>query len=144
MRKYFCALLVVAMALQGAFAVESKGVSVDVLAKSTLSWDGSAMPEYPKGTPEVSVLKIVIPPHTTLPMHKHPLINAGILLEGELTVITEAKKTLHLKAGEALIEVVNTWHYGINEGETPAVIVVFYAGVQGQALSIAKEEPKAP
>ena len=138
MRSWFYGLLVISMVVQCAFGVESKGVSVDVLAKSTLSWDGSAMPEYPKGTPEVSVLKIVIPPHTTLPMHKHPLINAGILLEGELTVITEAKKTLHLKAGEALIEVVNTWHYGINEGETPAVIVVFYAGVKGEALSIAK------
>ncbi|MDD3344403.1 MAG: cupin domain-containing protein, partial [Sulfurospirillaceae bacterium] len=70
----------------------------------------------------------------------HPLINAGVLLAGELTVITDEKKTLHLKAGEALIEVVNKWHYGINEGDVPAVIVVFYAGVKGEALS----ETKAP
>ncbi|MDD3343316.1 MAG: cupin domain-containing protein, partial [Sulfurospirillaceae bacterium] len=108
-----------------AMAAEAKGVSVDVLAKSTLSWDGSAMPAYPKGEPEVTVLKIAIPPHVTLPMHMHPLINAGVLLAGELTVITDEKKTLHLKAGEALIEVVNKWHYGINEGDVPAVIVVF-------------------
>ena len=142
MRSWFYGLLVISMVAQCVFGVESKGVSVDVLAKSTLSWDGSAMPEYPKGEPEVTVLKIAIPPHATLPLHKHPLINAGILLAGELTVITDEKKTLHLKAGDALIEVVNKWHYGINEGDEPAVIVVFYAGVKGEALSIGKAETK--
>src|SRR3546814_5661524 len=91
----------------------------EVLAKSSNSWDGSPLPEYPKGTPEVSILKITIAPGAELPMHKHPVINAGVLLSGELTVITEGHKVKHLKPGEALIELVDKWHYGKNEGKVP-------------------------
>jgi hypothetical protein len=56
------------------------------------------------------------------------VINAGVLMSGELTVVTADGKTLHLKAGDPIVEVVNTPHCGINEGKVPAEIVVFYAG----------------
>jgi hypothetical protein len=56
------------------------------------------------------------------------VINAGVLLSGQLTVVTADEKTLHLKAGDPIVEVVNTSHYGINQGNVPAEIVVFYAG----------------
>ena len=101
------------------------------LAKGSHSWDGSALPAYPTGRPEVTVGKIVIAPGATLPFHQHPFINAGVVLSGNLTVITEHEKTLQLKAGDALIEVVNTWHYGKNAGDTPVEIIVFYAGLEG-------------
>jgi len=42
---------------------------------------------------------------------------------------------LHVKAGEPIVEVVNTLHYGINEGTVPAEIVVFYAGAAGTPIS---------
>ena len=71
-------------------------------------------------------------------MHKHPVINAGVILSGELTVFTEDNKTLHLKPGEALIELVDKWHYGKNEGEVPVEIVVFYASVVGEKLAVSK------
>ena len=108
------------------------------LAKSDKSWDGSTMPSYPKEAPEISVLKITIPPHTELPLHKHPIINAGYMVKGALKVVTEDNKTLHLKAGEALIEVVDKWHYGVNEGDETVEIVVFYAGTKESAYSIKK------
>jgi len=57
-------------------------------------------------------------------------------LTGELTVVTEDKKTLHLKAGESIIEVVNTWHYGKNEGKEPAEIIVFYVGAPDTPITI--------
>ena len=53
------------------------------------------------------------------------------MLKGELTVITDSGDRLDLKEGEAIVEVVDTWHYGYNEGEDTAEIVVFYAGVEG-------------
>jgi len=58
-----------------------------------------------------------------------------VVLSGNLTVITEHEKTLQLKAGDALIEVVNTWHYGKNSGDTPVEIIVFYAGVEGKPVT---------
>ncbi|MGP8155079.1 MAG: hypothetical protein ACLQBQ_13245 [Smithella sp.] len=47
-------------------------------------------------------------------MHQHPVINAGVLLVEELTVIMEDNKTLHLKTGDSIVELVNEKHYGKN------------------------------
>ncbi len=74
----------------------------------------------------------------TLPLHQHPVINAGVLLKGELTVVTTDNKTIQLKAGDPIVEVVNTWHYGKNEGNEPAEIIVFYAGIQNKPITIKK------
>jgi len=123
-------------------AEEVNDVHVDVLAKSSVSWDGSALPDYSKGTPEVSILRIKIPPGVQLPLHKHPVINAGVLLSGELTVVTDGNKTLHLKAGDSIVEVVNTWHYGKNEGNTTAELLVFYAGIRDTQLTIKNNDRK--
>lgn len=112
------------------------GIAVQELAKTGLSWDGARLPEYPKAAPEITILKITIPPGAQLPMHEHPVINAGVLLRGELTVVTKNGKTLRLKAGEAIVEVVNTWHSGKNEGASPAEIIVFYAGSPGAAITV--------
>jgi hypothetical protein len=45
---------------------------------------------------------------------------------------------LRLKAGDPIVEVVNTLHYGINEGTVPAEIVVFYAGIVGQTVTVSR------
>ncbi|MFK5951649.1 MAG: cupin domain-containing protein [Desulfobacterium sp.] len=112
------------------------GVTVDVLAKTTTSWNGVSLPEYSPGTPEVTILRIVIPAKTELPLHQHPVINAGVLLKGELTVVTQDNKTLHLKAGDSIVEVVDTWHYGRNDGDGPAELIVFYAGVKDTPITV--------
>jgi quercetin dioxygenase-like cupin family protein len=119
-------------------AADLNAVQVDVLVKTSLSWDGSRLPDYSKGTPEVTILRIKIPPGVQLPLHKHAVINAGVLLKGELTVVTEDNRTLHLKAGESIVEVVNKWHYGKNEGNETAEILVFYAGALDTPISIEK------
>lgn len=139
MRKLMCAAIIAAVLFSGnVMAGESAGLCVEELAKTSTSWDGNPLPEYAKGTPEVTILRITIPPGVTLPLHRHPVINAGVMLRGELTVVTEDKKTLHLKAGQSIVEVVNTWHYGKNEGSTPAEIVVFYAGLKDVPITIKK------
>jgi len=119
-------------------AEEVNAIHVDVLAKSSVSWDGSHLPDYPKGAPEVTILRIKIPPGAQLPLHKHQVINAGVLLNGELTVVTEDSRTLHLKAGDSIVEVVDKWHYGKNEGKVTAEILVFYAGTPDTPITIKK------
>ena len=118
------------------WALNVNTVTVDVLAKTTSSWNSKTLPPYSGGQPEVTILRILIPPKIQLPLHQHPVINAGVLLKGELTVVTKDKKTLHLKAGDPIVEVVNTLHYGINEGNEPAEIIVFYAGIQDKPITI--------
>lgn len=119
-------------------AAEQQGVTSQTLVKSTRSWDGKKLPAYPKGQPEISILRIVIPPNSRLPMHKHPFINAGVLVKGELTVKTESGKVLRMKAGDPIVELVEKWHYGANEGKAPAEIIVFYAAVEGKPVTVKK------
>jgi quercetin dioxygenase-like cupin family protein len=119
-----------------AMAGGTSDVTVAVLAKSGSSWDGASLPGYPDGDPEITLLRIEIPPGVVLDTHMHPVINAGVLISGELTVVTEEEKTLHLKAGDAIVEVVGTWHYGKNEGAEPAEIIVFYAGVADEPITV--------
>lgn len=64
------------------------------------------------------------------------MINAGVLISGELTVVTADGKTLVLKAGDPVVEVVNTLHYGINQGAVPAEIIVFYAGAVDTPITV--------
>lgn len=109
---------------------------VETLARSTHSWNGAMLPTYPAGQAEVTILKIRIPAGARLPVHYHPVINAGVLIEGELTVEGEDGAILHLVAGDAIIEMVNTPHYGRNDGDKDAVIIVFYAGIEKQPVTV--------
>ncbi len=132
-------LLVLSLLLSGnVSAADVTGVVSEVVAKSPSSWDGKVLPDHAKGPAEVTILRITIAPGVLLPVHKHTVINAGVLLVGELTVVTDTGETLHLKAGEGIVEVVNTWHYAKNEGDKAAVIVVFYAGIEGAPFTINK------
>ena len=121
-------------------AVSMQKNQVHQLAKSSLSWNGAPLPSYPQGQPEVTILRIVIPAGASLDIHKHPVINAGVLIKGELTVKTEDGKILYLKAGDPIVEVVDTWHYGKNEGAEPAEIIVFYAGTAGDPVTMHKQD----
>ena len=112
---------------------------VVTLAETTKSWNGNKLPEYPEGSPKITILKITIPPHSKLKVHKHLVINAGVLLKGELTVVDEYNNTLLLKAGDAIVEVVNTWHYGENKSNKPAIIIVFYAGNLETPITVIKD-----
>ncbi len=138
MKKIIYGLCFLLLLSGNVLAEEANAVRVDVLAKTCSSWDGNRLPDYPKGTPEITILRIKVPPGVQLSLHNHPRINAGLLLDGELTVVTEDNKTLHLKAGDAIVEVVNTWHYGKNEGTKTAELIVFYAGVLDTPITIEK------
>lgn len=115
---------------------QSDGVTTIQLVKATHSWDGTPLPPYPQAQPEVTMLRITIPGGAKLPLHHHPVINAGILTRGRLQVVTTQGKELLLKAGDPIIEVVNTMHYGYNPDSEPAEIVVFYAGAEGTPLAV--------
>ncbi|UZD22638.1 cupin domain-containing protein [Algoriphagus halophytocola] len=112
-----------------------KAPSSITLIESGLSWNGDSLPHYPNSKPKISILKITIPPQSELPLHFHPVINAGILLQGELLVQDEDGNSLEMKAGDPIIEVVNKMHWGVNQGNEPVEIVVFYAGSEGMKIT---------
>jgi quercetin dioxygenase-like cupin family protein len=88
----------------------------------------------------VTILRITIAPGTALPEHKHPFMNAGVLIRGRLLVRKTSGETFQLEAGDSISEVVETWHYGSNNGDEPAEILVVYAGVEGQPVTVLKSE----
>ena len=120
----------------------SSSIVVKELDKDTHSWNGALLPQYPKGQPQITLLQISIPPKATLRTHRHPVINAAVLISGRLTVKTLDGQTLDLEAGDTLIEVVNTWHYGFNPGDVPADIIVFYADVVGTPITVYQPQPE--
>ena len=119
-------------------AVSEKTVTSQTLCCSTVSWDGSCLPAYGSGQPEITIKRITIPSGAILPIHKHPVINAGVLLRGTLAVKTAEGKNLVLQAGDPIIEVVDHWHGGMNVGEETAEIIVFYAGTVGTPNTVKK------
>lgn len=132
-----CATVQVSPEASKAIAQERSPV-VKELVKSTQSWSGELLPAYPQGQPEITILRISIPAGAQLDTHSHPVINAGVLISGQLTVVTANGKMLHLKAGDPIVEVMNTLHYGINQGKVPAEIIVFYAGAVGTPITVIK------
>lgn len=116
------------------------GVEVERLARSSQSWNGHLLPAYRPEQPEITILRFRIEPGARLPLHQHPVINAGVLLSGELTVESKAGEILHLKAGEALVELVGELHAGYNSGTEPVDLIVFYAGNIEQPITERAEE----
>ena len=51
--------------------------------------------------------------------HMHPVPVLVYVLEGELTVEADGQPARTYKAGQAAVEVVNTWHNGLNRGAVP-------------------------
>ena len=118
---------------------EKLGVKIETLAKSSFEWDGDLLPNYPKSQPEITVLRITIPPGTTLPLHTHPVINAAVILQGTLEVKLPNGMSRTFNEGEALIEVVNTAHYGKTVGNESVVVLVVYAGTKDSPTTVLLE-----
>jgi quercetin dioxygenase-like cupin family protein len=138
MKSLLCGIVLAAVLPVIGLAQDSAKIEVAELVKTSSSWDGSDLPGYGKGKPQVTVLRVTIPTAARLPLHKHPVINVGVILSGELTVVTDEGKTLHVRAGKAFVEVVDRWHYGRNDGDVPVDILVFYAGTVGTPISVRK------
>ena len=134
--KFMIATALLASSLRCFAAAEntSSPIQVETLIQSTSSWDGTPYKAYPAGQPQITVLKITIPPHTTMKWHSHPMPNAGYILSGELTIEKKDGTKKHFVAGQAVSETVDSIHRGIT-GTEPLVVVVFYPGTPGLPVS---------
>jgi quercetin dioxygenase-like cupin family protein len=114
-------------------------IDVQQILQTTQSWDGSDYKSYPTGQPQLTVLRITVPPNTALHWHHHPVISVGYVLSGELTLEKKAtgERTV-IHAGQALAETVQTTHRGFTTNE-PVELVVFYAGQVGLPITVNEE-----
>ena len=106
------------------------------LIRTSQSWDGVELPDYLQGRPEIVGMKYEIPAGQKLGLHFHPVMNFGILVQGELTIISEAGKEYVVHEGEAIVEMVGTVHHGENRGDKDVILYMFYLSQKGMDLSV--------
>ncbi|MBQ6473151.1 MAG: cupin domain-containing protein, partial [Victivallales bacterium] len=111
-------------------------VSKMELKRTSQSWDGAPLPDYFKGKPELVVMRYVFPVGSRLQWHHHPVINFGILQQGELTIFGVDGKKQVVHPGEAIVEMVGPIHYGRNTGDKPVVLDMFYLSQKGMPLAV--------
>ena len=120
---------------------EKRSIEAATLAKSTTDWRGAKLPSYGSGQPEITIARVTIPPGTALPLHTHPQITAGIIIQGSLQLHTDSGDTHIARAGDAVIELVSQAHSGANTGNEDVVVLVFYAGVEGTPITVPVPAP---
>ena len=106
------------------------------LIRTSQSWDGVELPDYLKGRPEIVCIKYEIPAGMRLDMHHHPVINFGILVQGELTIVREDGLEKVVQEGEPVVEMVGTVHHGENRGTKTVVLYMFYLSQKDLPLSV--------
>ena len=110
------------------------------LKRTSQSWDGAELPDYPVGKPELVVKRYVFPRGSKLGWHHHPVMNYGIVQQGELTIIGVGGKEKTVRAGEAVVEMVGTVHHGENRGDKTVVLDMFYVSQKGTPLAVQHPE----
>ena len=117
-------------------------VQSNELIRTSQSWDGVELPDYLQGRPELVAAKYEFPAGQKLGWHHHPVMNYGILVQGELTIIGLDGKEKTVHEGEAVVEMVNTIHHGENRGTKPVILYMFY--LSQKDLPLAVQHPEIP
>ena len=112
------------------------------LIRTSKSWDGVELPDYLQGRPELVAVKYVFPAGQKLGWHHHPVMNYGVLVQGELTIIGQDGKEKVVHEGEAVVEMVNTIHHGENRGKKPVILYMFYLSQKDMPLAV--QHPEIP
>jgi quercetin dioxygenase-like cupin family protein len=117
-------------------------VQATELIRTSQSWDGAELPDYFKGRPELVAVQYVFPAGKKLGWHHHPVMNYGILAQGELTIIGKDGQEKVVHEGEPVVEMVNTIHHGENRGDKPVILYMFY--LSQKDLPLAVQHPEIP
>jgi quercetin dioxygenase-like cupin family protein len=126
----------------GAAETEEAQVQHIELIRTSQSWDGVELPDYLQGRPELVAVKYEFPAGKKLGWHHHPVMNYGVLMQGELTIIGQDGKTKVVHAGEPVVEMVNTIHHGENRGKETVILYMFYLSQEGMPLAV--QHPEIP
>ncbi len=95
---------------------------------------------YPKGVARIKSMLATMAPGQKTGWHKHGVPTYGYILEGQITVdYGDAGKTTY-HAGEGVLEAMDYWHEGINDGDIPARVVVVFMGAEGAENVIYKPD----
>lgn len=107
------------------------GVSASVLKRSVVTGSGQRIIYPVTDNAEVTVMLVELPAGAETGWHSHPIPVYAYVLAGTIDVELEGGKVIVYRAGDAIIEAVNTLHNGRNRGSDLVRLVVFYTGIEG-------------
>ena len=109
-------------------AVAQQGQTVKRLLESSTTIAGAPL-KYPSGTPKFTANLSTLEPGGSTPRHQHPVPTFIYVVEGTLAVDVDGSGTREVKAGEAFMEVVDTWHRNRNPSRSDRVqYLLVFAG----------------
>lgn len=108
--------------------------------KSATTTDIGQPITLPQGNVTVIASTYEIPAGATLPVHKHPSARYAFVLAGSLSVTNhETGETSNYKAGDFVIEMIDTWHSGTNTGTETVRLLVIDQVLDGGMTTVLKE-----
>jgi len=120
--------------------VYNAGVESKIIMQSTKTVTGQDM-KYPEAKmPEVTCLRVKIPPGQETGWHSHTVPGYSYVISGVLTLEYANGAAKVFKAGDAFTEVVDTAHNGSNRGAEDVVLVAFFT--EDHAVPFTKKEVK--
>ncbi|MCC6415455.1 MAG: cupin domain-containing protein [Opitutaceae bacterium] len=124
-----------------AHAAYGPAVTARVILQTQTDGTGAKF-HYPVDAPaEVTLLQVEIAVGQQTGWHIHPIPCFAYVIEGALTVETDTGSNRAFKAGDALAEVINVRHNGINTGTTPVRLLFFAVSTAGQPYAVSTPIP---
>jgi quercetin dioxygenase-like cupin family protein len=117
-------------------ANKAVGVEATPLLKANQTVVGGPLKYPTTDKPEISSAIVTIQPGGRTSLHQHPVVTFLYVLEGEMDIHV-GEKTLHYKAGEALIEPIDVLNQVFNASSAPTKVLVVQVGEEGKPNSIA-------
>lgn len=112
-----------------------KAAIVSPLASTNKTASGQPI-TLPAGQATVSVLRYIIAPGATLPVHKHPYPRYAYVQAGYLTVYAvDTGQRYDYKAGDFIVEVLDEWHSSKNTSAEPVELLVIDQMPEGRTTN---------
>lgn len=142
--KFYKSILIICLLLTSSLAVAGEyagGVQAKVILKTTTTSNSAPITYLKTDQPEVTAMTVNIAPGAQTGWHTHPIPVYAYVLSGCLTIKIEGNITRKFNTGDVIIEVENARHNGVNEGDTPVELIVFYTGAKNITSVIRTDAP---
>jgi quercetin dioxygenase-like cupin family protein len=116
-------------------AMAQQGAKVTPILDSGVTMTGQAI-QYPSGKPKILVQTGELAPGAETGNHSHPFPQMTYILQGEVELVFADGSKYRYKAGDALIDAVDTLHTAKNIGSGPAKFLVVAVGEEGKSTTM--------
>jgi quercetin dioxygenase-like cupin family protein len=118
------------------------GVQAQVILKTAVTGNGQPLEYLKTDRPEITAMTVEIKAGAETGWHIHSVPVYAYVISGSLTVNIEGGQSRLFNTGDVIIEVMNTRHNGVNSGQVPVKLIVFYVGAEDMPNVIKTSAPQ--